>query len=151
MPTVTRTVTGNLAASVGSMIEKLRDTTPLVQKLVDRSAHSQRGFIEHSTTPDGTTYEALKRATIRDKANKGYPATPLKRTLVMYDSIKGMVLSPREGIAGPSLEGEAPYYKFQNKGTRFIPARRFIGVSAEDIDVFRAESEAHARLALGLA
>jgi hypothetical protein len=113
---------------------KILQTEPLVRALVDVDAEGQRRNIDQSRTPDGEAYEPLAPATIRAKQRKGYPfpSVPMKATLRMYNSIRGYVISDREGIAGPSLSNEAPYSVYQNA------KRQFIGPSREDEPKYQA-------------
>lgn len=127
---VTATITGgDIAVAIRGATARLLQTEPLVQALVNASAEGQRRNIDESHTPTGEAFEKLKPATMREKARKGYPLTPLKRTLVMYNSIRGQVISPREGSAGPG--DEALYAKYANA------RRQFVGTGREDGTVFQ--------------
>ncbi len=76
-----------------------------------------RAAIETSTAPDGTPYPPLKRPR-PDGTTK-----PLKHTGLLEAS-----LSARYVNGELILYSDHPAAKFQNFGTRTIPARRFLGI-----------------------
>lgn len=93
--------------------------------------------------PDGNPWLALAPSTLRRKAAEGFGDQPsLVRKGYLRDSIqliRGSIASAtfintgagiRIGITDP---GVALYGKVQNKGSRHVPARRFLGIGRLDI------------------
>lgn len=92
--------------------------------------------------PDGNPWKPLTEATLATKRRKGYgDKGKLKRTLALRNAIRiirggsGSIFTNtgaggRIGVEDPKI---ATYGRYQNNGTRKIPARRFLGIGRLDI------------------
>lgn len=97
---------------------------------------------DRQVTPDEVPWKPLSEATLMDKRRKGFADKPsLRRTDALRSSIKAIRgglgatfintgAGSRIGVDDPNI---AKYATAQNKGTKKIPARRFLGLGALDI------------------
>jgi phage virion morphogenesis protein len=101
---------------------------PAYRECADVAAAGMRQHFERGAGPDGTPWAPLKRRRGR----------PLVKT--------GLLLASVGATAGPQglvLSASAPYAGYHQSGTRTIPARPFVGASAETLAKIMAALERH--------
>lgn len=133
------------AAKLSQRIQTIRNATalpPLIDEITDLLLKRTLRRFDAQVDPDGKKWAPLKDVTLRRKKQGGFGDKPsLVRTQTMRDAIhriRGGAGSTffttgagsRIGIDDPAI---AEYAKAQNKGTKTIPARRFLGLGALDI------------------
>jgi phage gpG-like protein len=101
-------------------------------------AEYKRSFAE-SRSPDGTPWRPLKRQRSRRRdrrAKGGSGQKPLRDTGLLMASSSGGAGFIKQLTALSLEQGtNVEYAGFQNNGTRFIPARPFVGVGPKQADM----------------
>ena len=115
---------GKLADQIGDHRDFLRREVEPELKKQFRKAFRTRGF---------GTWQPLKRSTLREKARRGYPSTPLVRT--------GRYRDATEQLLGRTLtrsylevRSPIPYARYLEYGTRHMFARSVFGVVGGEME-----------------
>jgi phage virion morphogenesis protein len=107
---------------------RLSDTRSLLTGIGRRVAYSMRKNIDQSRTPDGKAYPGLSRP-----RRPVPPHNPSTRPLVDSGRLIRSINYVLDGKSAVEIGYETQYGLFQNRGTKFIPARQFVGLRAKDI------------------
>lgn len=129
------TLSGNAADGLRKAMSRIANLRPLLDGFGSKLVVSFQGFINTSTTPTGKKYPPLKRP--RGAGHNPDP-TPLIDTRALLEDLRYEITAADTVKAGSTL----PYAVYQNKGTRTIPARTFIGISPEIQDQFTEDMRA---------
>lgn len=108
---------------IGKLSNYKADLLKLVQTQVTKNFEQQQ-------SGEGQKWKRLAPATLKQKEQQGFPATPLVRTGALRKAINSLVATPtgqgkslQIGIANSKIKRLAEYQQF---GTKTIPSRPFL-------------------------
>jgi phage gpG-like protein len=126
------THTGAVPDNLRAIAKRLTNYAPLLEEFGKGLTASIRSNIDESRTPSGKPYPPLKYP--RPRGHNPSPK-PLIDSGDMYRSIRHVVTPPDTVRAGASFDRAV----WQNRGTRTIPARTFVGLRSEDRNSLREQ------------
>lgn len=109
-------------AKLGKLVKRGADLTPILRELGDDEITRTLLRFEHGEAPDGSAWAGLKQPR---KGRKGGSAQVLVDTGQLRNSITKQILGGSALIIGSN----ADYAAWHQFGTRYVPARPFLGVS----------------------
>jgi phage gpG-like protein len=121
-------------AGLARRVEDPAALRPAYRQCEDIALAGMRQHFDQGVGPDGVPWQPLKR-------RKG---RPLVKTGFLLASV-----TAQSGPAGLVLKAKAPYASYQHGGTRAIPARPFVGVSAVTTQRITAALERHVAILVG--
>lgn len=113
---------------IGQLYQRLGgDLTPLMLAIGSILENSTRECFSSKTAPDGTSWQQLKPSTVKQKKGRGGGILVERGDLMK--SITHHATSHSVAVGT-----DRHYGKYHQVGTKHMPARPFLGISASDDD-----------------
>jgi phage virion morphogenesis protein len=128
----------NYAAALSAAVKAPVDFAPLLRKVAVQLRSDVLACFDQSRSPDGAPWPPLKPATVRRRRGGGKGAKPLRDTgILMLSATAQGARGHVEQVSGAALTFGSNLDRagWQNFGTRTIPARPFVGLSARGLKI----------------
>jgi phage virion morphogenesis protein len=123
-----------VTAILDQLIANVSDTQPAMMEIAEYLHERTRDHFDNQQDPDGTSWAPLAASTLKAKQRKGVPVDKILhgQHLHLRDTIFPFWSNGEAGVStGPGTEAYAATQQF-GADERNIPARPFLGLSAED-------------------
>lgn len=130
--------------NITRLLNKLRDKGAFLQQVgEDLKASTQERIRSTKISPDGTPFAPWAMSTLRARQKDGTANLGiLFRTGKLHDSIGFQVQRDHVEVG---VESTVAYARYLQLGTLRMPARPFVGLSAQDLARIKRRLESHIR------
>lgn len=138
---------GAAQAAFAELVKRATDMAPLLRKIVGHVADASEESFATERSPDGIPWVDLSPRTIAARKKRGHwPGSKLQVRGTLALSVGQLAATAEYGPNHVTVGSNVPYARIQQKGGQagrggkvHIPARPYLGISAEVRDAIQAD------------